>query len=250
MELKIDEYLNDIPNCSWANSGKYFSDDKVLHAIGFIGVGDTDTFIQTSFTIGSRLSISGAQIKTFAHDNTQHENFIVYCLSLPQPISQNAVKITLRDPGLFSVVTLKKIIYGVPIVALVVLNLLTFILPGPLRNVLLYINLAAILSILFFYVYKGVPILISLFREKKYFIDERKIRYLDPRDATILTEQHVEALAPLADENVTSAVLFKERIFLKQPINESFHPQAEVLKSRFFNVINSITSDVFQNNFS
>lgn len=249
MELKIDSYLGDIAGCTWSPSDKYFNDDAILHKIGFTGVMDTDTFIQTSFTIDSKNSLSGAQIKTFNNDNNRHENFILYCLSLPNLVSRDVIKITLNTTGLLNIGTVKKIIYSVPLIALVLLNLFTFILPAPVRTVLLYVNLVAILFVILFYLYKGIPIIIDLFKQKKYFINEKKITYLDMQDATTLTVQHMNALAPLADLNVMSAVMYQKKLFLKEPVNETSHPDEEIFKYRLTAILEYLSSEDFQNNF-
>lgn len=239
METGIEQYLQKIPNCSWSNSDQYFSDDAVLHEIGFTGVMDTDTFIQTSFTINSAIPVSGALIKTFNNDNIQHENFIVYTMDLRKLISRSVVRIELQSIGLFTINTIKGIIFSLPIIALIVFNLLTYILPEPVKSVLFYLSLGAMITVISVYFYRGIPIIINFFKEKKYFIDSKKITYRDEQDAQILTEQHMKALAPLVDQNISSAIILQKKMFLKQSVDNGFTPDA----------INYLTSENFQNNF-
>ena len=124
MPISIDSILQKIPSCSWAHSNQYFSNDHRLRQIDFVGTLDTDIDVQTSFSIPSRVSLTGGLIRTFNNDNMENEHFMLYRLLLNTIDTQDIVTVRLQNKSFFSVLKMKNMLAAIPFVSLILFNLL------------------------------------------------------------------------------------------------------------------------------
>jgi len=228
MAISIDPILQKIPSCVWAHSNQYFLNDHRLRKIDFVGTLDTDIDVQTSFSIPGKIPLSGALIRTFNKDNMEHEHFMLYQLLLHTIDTQDIVTVQLQKPDFFSLLTVRNILAAMPLVALILFNLVILLLPDFLRNIFRYIGLGSLLIVSIVYTFIGIRFLMKLIRIKKNMIADKEISYIDPQDMEIINEQHIQALIPLENKGIASAVFLQNRLYIKQSLNDDTLSEEEL----------------------
>lgn len=243
MQLDLSQLLTALPNCTWANSNQYFSDSADLRHIGFIGLFDTDIFIQTSFAIAGRIPITGALVQAFNKDNAEGENFILYSLPLKNVPTVGVIRIDLIAQD-SNVDLLRKFLLSLPWVSLIIFYLLARVFP-----ILNFLSLVATAIVVVIYAYAGLRLVIRLLRSKKITLAGQTVTYGDIQDIHALAEKHVQGLALLSQEGINLAAVYAGKLYLRQEINQKtlrkkpLPPEEIIFKVK--NIINQLLSDNF-----
>lgn len=221
MIISLDNLANTIPLISLAHSKQYFADSDILKDIGFASLLSSDVYIDTSFEVlsSTNVKISWALVTTFTKDNTIDDTFVCYDIPLPQRYNTtDPVKILLNQEKFWFISTIWYFIKGIPWIPFIIFNALLIITPALLESALLIINLIALIVVWLYYMWSVIRYIIRYAQSTTTKIKWQIINYKDPLDIDIFNRWEIDALIPLYQVWVTSAVFQNWHIYLKQNI--------------------------------
>ncbi len=216
MVLDLDPLLKTIPNCSFVHSDQYFSDPEALRSVDFVGLFDTDIFVETSFSIQGDWPLTGAVVKTFNKDNQEDGYFLVTRFALKSLRTEDAVALPLQKKSLISFFTIKSFFLSLPLASLIIFNLFIFLLPKREQSFFFYMSFIATVLIFFAYFFTALRVLYRFIRDKK---EET------PEHVLVRRSSLKNALMPLASEFVSVSVMH-DMLYLKQEITDTTSVQS------------------------
>lgn len=218
MRISLDTVLPTVPNCAWAHSSQYFSDTEALSQVGFIGLFDTDVFIQTSFVIQDAVPLSGAIVQTFTKDNQENQNFVVYALPVNNIITYEPVKIDLVKQQVFSMANMHTLLKSFPWVSFIVFNLFLLLLPGSVGTFFHTLDVIALVITFLVFAYRLVLFAVRVFRSQHISVAGKTVTYTDQEDQYALHAFHLEALQPLVSMGIPTVVIHDGKLYAKQAV--------------------------------
>ncbi|MDD3067111.1 MAG: hypothetical protein PHO48_04765 [Candidatus Gracilibacteria bacterium] len=244
MQVDINPLLAKTPNCTFANSNKYFDDGSKLQHIEFVRLLDTDVFVQTSFVVtGGKISITGGVIQSFTKDNTEDENFIFYSLPIGKLYTADLLTVDLgKQTNLFKQIS--PMILTMPWVAVILFYIISYFIPF-----LKYLDWIALAAVILIYSVAGIRFALRYLKAKRVKFAEQTVIYLVEKDILNLPKSAVESLIPLIAQGVVTATIYQNTLYLKQTTSTqkifSKPIPSETLQTQMQNILNYLLSDSF-----
>jgi hypothetical protein len=182
-----------------------------------------DVYIKYSFQlIEESYFIQGAEIEGFSTEHATTEQGILYKIGFAIPkyrdiqsLFINLEEIKDRIQG-----TLQKSIKGFPIRPWIIFLLVLVILPGTIGKVIMYVNLAGIVLLLAYSVFKTVKYLYALLKKTTTSYQGFSINYSQSSDTTLLNKELLAQLQALKELKISKVVYTGNSLYLYQEIKE------------------------------